>query len=371
MVAVIDQPTVRQMSELPGHFPVEIPLALDVRGVTKRFGSVEAVRTVNLKAERGEFVAILGPSGCGKSTILRLIAGFEEPDAGEVFISGERVAAPGASLAPERRRTGMVFQEGVLFPHKSVADNIAFGLKRGAPKRELVDRALNLVGLRGLGQRMPYELSGGQQQRVALARALAPNPDLVLLDEPFASLDAALRARLRVDLRQILTEVGATVVLVTHDQEEALSMADRVAVMFDGKILQDAPPEELYHRPASIAIGEFVGDAQFLPGQASGRRVQCELGDLPIVGVAEGPVHVMVRPESLRLVSPSEETPAQATVVSRLFYGHDQLMRVQLDSGTLINARLGSYGGIRPGDRVHIGVRGAFLTFPSVDATPT
>ena len=242
MVSVVDKPEIKTGTDSPGRFPIEIPPALDVRQISKRFGSVEAVRTVDLRAERGDFVAILGPSGCGKSTILRLIAGFEEPDAGEVFINGERVASPGGSLAPERRRTGMVFQEGVLFPHMSVADNIAFGLKRGAAKQGLVDRALDLVGLRGLGQRMPYELSGGQQQRVALARALAPNPDLVLLDEPFASLDAALRARLRVDLRQILTEVGATVVLVTHDQEEALSMADRVAVMFDGKILQDAPP---------------------------------------------------------------------------------------------------------------------------------
>jgi iron(III) transport system ATP-binding protein len=258
----------------------------------------------------------------------------------------------------------MVFQDGALFPHLTVGKNVAFGLPRGGDRDERVAAALRLVGLEEFAHRMPYELSGGQQQRVALARALAPQPEAILLDEPFSNLDAALRASVRAEVRQILADAGATAVLVTHDQEEALSLADRVAVMWQGKIVQDASPEELYHRPASRQIGVFIGDAQFLPGEAHGRRVQTELGALPVHGSAVGPVDVMLRPEILRLAPPSDEHPANATVLTRLFYGHDQLMRIRLDTGRTLNARLGTYGGIRPGDRVHAAVRGAVLTFP-------
>jgi iron(III) transport system ATP-binding protein len=338
-----------------------LPPALAVRGLVKRFGGVEVVSGVDLTASPGEVLAILGPSGCGKTTTLRLIAGFEQPDAGTIAIAGTVVSEPGRCLPPEKRRIGMVFQDGVLFPHLSVGANVAFGVVQKERRAERVAAALELVGLEGMEERMPYELSGGQQQRVSLARAIAPNPAIILLDEPLASLDAALRTRLRADVRQILSEVGATVIWVTHDQEEALSLADQVAVMFDGRIVQEAAPEELYHRPMSREVGMFVGDAQFLPGMAAGRRVSCELGELPTFGAATGLVDVMIRPEALRLTPASDEAEPNATVIGRLFFGHDQLLRLRLDSGTMLNARLGSYGGIRPGDRVHVGVRGAVL----------
>ncbi|HET8521756.1 MAG TPA: ABC transporter ATP-binding protein [Thermomicrobiales bacterium] len=339
--------------------------ALRCRGVTKRFGRVAAVNGVDLDAGKGELLALLGPSGCGKTTTLRLIAGFEDVDDGEITIGGKVVASRRRSEPPERRHVGMVFQDGALFPHLSVARNVAFGLPRRFDNREgRVAEVLRMVGLTGFERRMPHELSGGQQQRVALARALAPCPELILLDEPFSNLDAELRASVRAEVRQILADAGATTILVTHDQEEALSLADRVAVMWEGRIVQQATPEELYHRPVSREIGVFVGDAQFLPGEGSGRRVACELGDLPTHGQANGPVDVMLRPESVRLALPTDGQEPNATVLTRAFYGHDQLMKIRLDSGSILYARLFAYGGIRPGDRVHAGARGAVLTFP-------
>jgi iron(III) transport system ATP-binding protein len=342
------------------------PPALRCDGLVKRFGDNLVVAGLDLVARRGELVALLGPSGCGKTTTLRLIAGFEPQDAGTVEIGGRVVAgpAPGRGEPPEKRRVGMVFQDYALFPHLSVGKNVAFGLPRGGDRPARVRQALATVGLAGHEQRMPHELSGGQQQRVALARALAPGPEIVLLDEPFSNLDAELRAQVRVEVRQILAEAGATAVLVTHDQEEALSLADRVAVMFAGRVVQAASPEELYHRPVNRTVAAFVGDAQFLPGAGNGRRVATELGDLPAIGSVEGPVEVMLRPEALRLTPAGEEVTPNATVQHRLFFGHDQLMTLRLDTGRLLHARLGSYGGIRPGDRVHVGVRGAVLTFP-------
>ncbi len=334
-------------------------LVLEITGLKKRYGGMPVVDGIDLAVQQGEILAILGPSGCGKTTTLRLIAGFEEPSAGTIEIDGQMMSQPGRCQPPEKRRVGMVFQDGVLFPHMSVGDNVGFGVPASG-RSQRVSWALDVVGLAGMESRMPYQLSGGQQQRVSLARAIAPNPRIVLLDEPFASLDAALRTRLRADMRQILTDVGATVIWVTHDQEEALSLSDRVAVMFNGRIVQEAAPEELYHRPVSREVGVFVGDAQFLPGEASGRQVNCEIGVLPTFGAAEGVVDVMIRPEALRLTPASEAEP-NATVVNRLFFGHDQLLRLELDSGTALNARMGAYGGIRPGDRVRVSVRGAVL----------
>ncbi len=362
-MAIRENPAVAEQTRNPGH---GLPPVLAIQNLVKRYGGEKVVDGVSLAVERGDVVAILGPSGCGKTTTLRMIAGFEQPDAGTVSVGGQVVSEPGRCLPPERRRMGMVFQDGVLFPHMTVGENVGFGVHGSADRRQQVAASLELVGLQGLERRMPYELSGGQQQRVSLARAIASNPDIILLDEPFASLDSALRIRLRADVRQILTELGVTVIWVTHDQEEALSLADRVAVMFDGKILQDAAPEELYHRPASRIVGTFVGDAQFLSGTAQGRRVDCELGDLPTVGSAEGPVDVMIRPEAIRVAAQTEDVPANATVLSRLFFGHDQLLRVSLDTGLALNVRLGSYGGIRPGDRVFVSVRGAVVTLPRV-----
>lgn len=352
------------MIERSTHPQVGDELALRCEGLSKRFGQTQVVTNLALTATPGELLALLGPSGCGKTTTLRLIAGFDDLDAGEIEVGGRLVANSRRSEPPERRRVGMVFQDYALFPHLSVGRNIAFGLPRGGDRDHRVDAALELVGLAGFGGRMPYELSGGQQQRVALARALAPSPAIVLLDEPFSNLDTALRSRVRAEVRQILRDAGATAVLVTHDQEEALSLSDRIAVMAERTVVQQATPEELYHRPVSPEVAEFVGDAQFLPGEASGRRVATLLGDLPVAGNVEGPVSVMLRPEMLRLVPQPEGKETNGTVLTREFYGHDQLMHVQLRDGTLLRARLGSYGGIRPGDQVLVAVRGSVLTFP-------
>ncbi len=350
------------------------PLALRMRGVDMGYGAMPVLHDFGLSVEQGEFLALLGPSGSGKTTALRLIAGFERPDAGTIEIGGEMVCdadcQAGRWVPPEKRRVGMVFQDYALFPHLSVARNVSFGLPRNGTSREArVGSALALVGLAGLGGRTPDQLSGGQQQRVALARALAPEPEIILLDEPFSNLDAELRASVREDVRRILRDAGATAILVTHDQEEALSIADRVAVMLDGRILQVGPPEELYHRPATRSIAEFVGDAQFVPGDAEGRRAKTILGELPLHAATEGPVDVMLRPEMLRLAPAStpDDGPGAGvlgTIVSRAFFGHDQLLTVSLEGGLTLKARIGAYSGFRPGDQVTVSIRGGVLAFP-------
>ncbi len=340
-------------------------------GVTKGFGAVEAVRDLDLKLERGRLFALLGPSGCGKTTTLRLLAGFESPDTGEIEINGVLVAGRGTNVPPEKRRVGVVFQDYALFPHLSVAKNVAYGLKsvlRGKNKEARVAEVLALARLTGLEDRMPHELSGGQQQRVALARALAPEPAVVLLDEPFSNLDASLRAEVRAEMREILTAAKATAVFVTHDQAEALSVADEVAVMFGGTIVQVAPPEELYHRPATRAVAEFVGEANFVSGTADDGRLHCVLGDVPACGTCAGNVEAMLRPEALRLRALADEQAspagAVATVLAREFYGHDQLIKLRLDSGPVLCSRLGGGPGFRPGERVAVEVQGPALVFP-------
>ena len=244
--------------------------------------------------------------------------------------------------------------------------NIRFGLHtyRGDRDRR-VAAVMELVGLSGLGQRMPYELSGGQQQRVALARALAPEPDVVLLDEPFSNLDSALRVRVRADVRAILRQAGATAVFVTHDQEEALSLVDRVAVLIDGVVQQVAQPRVLYHQPATRQVAEFVGDTNFLPGTALGRRVETPLGTLETQNEARGPVDVLIRPENL-IVTPAS-AQASCRVRSSLFFGHDQLVTLQLESGALLDARLGPLFTFAPGQPVQVRVHGPVMMFPSVE----
>jgi iron(III) transport system ATP-binding protein len=332
-------------------------------GVSRSYGPVRAVRDLNLEAKKGEILALLGPSGCGKTTTLRLIAGFESPDSGTVEVGGRTVADPSVNVPPERRRVGMVFQDFALFPHLSVEQNVAYGLKNNKKRKGRLEEVLALAHLDGLRDRMPHELSGGQQQRVALARALAPEPAVVLLDEPFSNLDAGLRARVRSEMREILSEAGVTAIFVTHDQEEALSLADEVAVMMVGTVFQTAPPEVLYHRPASREVASFVGEANFLPGTAENGRVRCALGEIPSTPSYEGEVEAMLRPEALRLTA---RLDGEATVIGREFYGHDQLVKLRLYSGTTLLSRLVGGAGFEIGERVCVEVEGQAVVFPSI-----
>lgn len=292
---------------------------LRLESVSKRFGRTDAVVDLTLELERGEFLTLLGPSGCGKTTTLRMIAGFESPTTGRVLLDGRDITR----VPPQRRGFGMVFQHYALFPHLDVFENVAFGLKaRGEAKAEIrarVERALELVDLGGYAKRKVQELSGGQQQRVALARALAPEPPLILLDEPLSNLDAALRERTRSELRALLKRLGMTAVFVTHDQEEAFALSDRIALMESGRLQQIGSPETLYHEPANPFVASFLGRANFLPARveaANGDGVLCRVvgGEAvwparlaPDAGRAPGePVRLMVRPEAFALVRLSD-----------------------------------------------------------------
>ena len=338
-----------------------------VRGLSKSFGAVAAVRELNLDIERGELMAVLGPSGCGKTTLLRTIAGFERPDAGCVVVSDEVVAGPGRMVPPEKRRVGMVFQDYALFPHLSVDGNVSFGLSaRPREAREaLTRRTLGLVGLQHKASCPVYELSGGERQRVALARALAPEPELVLLDEPFSNLDASLRAGLRREVELILRDAEATALLVTHDQEEALSLADRVAVMRDGAIVQVGPPVEVYGSPATRWAAQFVGDVNVLSGIARGTGVETELGVFDLREPASGSVQVAVRPEQLELST--RGGGANAEVIAREFRGHDVLYRLRHEGGKTLLVQLPSLQLHEVGDEVFVRPAAAALTCAVVD----
>ena len=339
------------------------PAAIRCRDLCKSFGPVPAVRGVDLDVAAGRFLALLGPSGCGKTTVLRMIAGFETPDRGEVHIAGRPVSGPAGIVPPEQRRVGMVFQDYALVPHLRVRENIAFGLADNAARPERIRSVLQLVGLEGVQDRRPHELSGGQQQRVALARALAPQPDLILLDEPFSNLDAALRGRVRQEVRRILRQAGISALFVTHDQEEALSLADEIAVMIDGRILQTDRPERLYRRPACHRVATFLGDTNFLPGTAAGGDAECELGRLELHEPAHGTVELMFRPEDV-LLTLDEQGPAE--IIERTYYGHDQLLKVRLDSQTVLQARqVGCCRGLHEGKRVRIEIQTPVTAYPA------
>ena len=348
------------MEHMPEPAPSpERPIALRTLGLVKRFGEVVAVDDVDLAVAEGEFVGVLGPSGCGKTTLLRLVAGFERPDAGGVEIDGQVVAGPRRDVPPERRRIGMVFQESALFPHLDVAGNIGFGLgRRGREQR--VAELVALVGLAGLQRRMPHELSGGQQQRVALARALAPDPALVLLDEPFSSLDATLRAQLRGEVRDILRTARATTVFVTHDQDEALEISDRVAVMRAGRIEQMSTPDELYLRPANRFVAGFVGEANLLPGEVRHGEVQTLVGRFRAGNgqLADGVrAEVLLRPEQLhmlpidRLSSPPRPESV-LRIVRRVFHGSEVHHVLRSPSGLELEAATPSSGTLEVGTDV-------------------
>ena len=360
---------------------------LVITGLRKSFGPHAVLAGLGLHVAAGSLTAILGPSGSGKTTLLRILAGFEEADSGTVMIGDTVVDSATAHVAPEKRKIGYVPQEGSLFPHLTVAANVGFGLpsrqRRGGRAQALLDK----VGLADFAKRYPHELSGGQQQRVALARALAIQPAVVLLDEPFASLDAHLRASVRADVQQILRDTQTTAVLVTHDQDEALAIADRVAVLRNGQIAQYAPPAELYSRPVDSELARFIGDANLLDGICHAGMVDTVLGALPVESDQAGPpasagdprlVTVLIRPEHIELlpagVSPPDGSGNAGQVVESEYYGHDAVLRVRVEHGGsgcgggrgsgLIVVRTTGDHQFPAGSQVTIRARGPVRTFP-------
>ena len=336
---------------------------LAVSGVSKSFGHTVAVSGVSISVTRGETLAILGPSGCGKTTLLRVSAGLESPDVGSISLDGNVLVDGQSFVRPERRRIGMVFQGLALFPHMTVAENVGYGLARHADRSRRVGDALALVDMAGFESRAPESLSGGQAQRVALARALAPQPDVLLLDEPFASLDAELRIRVRAEVAALLRALEITAVFVTHDQEEAFVVGDHVAVMRDGSVVQTGTPTELYERPTSAWIARFVGEANVVEGDARGGLVDTVLGSLPLVDALQGPCRVVVRPE--HIVIRSGESGSVAGVE---FYGHDTAYRLTV-ADTPVTARAMTPPRFGVGHGVDVGYEGPpVVAFPESPA---
>jgi len=316
---------------------------LELDGVSKSYGPERVIEELSLSVHEGEILTLLGPSGCGKTTTLRLIAGLERPNGGEVALNGTAVSSPDRFVEPEDRGIGVVFQEFALFPHLTAAENVAFGLEGwdADARAERVDELLDLVGLEAQGDSYPDELSGGQQQRVALARSLAPEPEVLLLDEPFSNLDVDLRVKMREEVRRILKETGVTAISVTHDQEEAMSISDRVAVMNDGRIEQVGDPEGVFQQPESRFVAGFLGHASFLPGYVHGGEVTTGLGPIPrdqINGLAgtydRTRIDVLVRPDDIRAIPVDGE--ADGLVVSRRYLGPTVLYEVRLDDDTAV-----------------------------------
>ena len=345
--------------------------AIELTQVSKRFpGAAEpAVREVSVAIAPGEIVALLGPSGCGKTTTLRLIAGFERPDTGAIAIAGRCVAdGNGTFVPPERRGVGMVFQDYALFPHLSVADNIAFGLGHlsSAERRSRVDDLLALTGLEGVAHRYPHQLSGGQQQRVAIARALAPRPHVLLLDEPFSNLDTELRTQMRAEVRSLLKATETTAILVTHDQQEAMTVADRVAVMLQGRVEQIDTPDVVYHFPATRAVARFVGQGTFVPARVAGDVAESDLGRFGLENPA-GPqlVELLIRP---RDVSLEEDSEGIAVITSRTFNGAEYTYLVQLPCGVQLLSNQPSHVDLAPGTRVRVRCNRSRLAAYDADA---
>lgn len=358
------------MSSLQSSGP-RVASHLRVEGLHHHYGDTTVLHGVDLSIDAGECLTLLGPSGCGKTTLLRSIAGLERPLAGQVEIAGQVMSSAGTDVKavwvpPERRRIGMVFQEWALFPHMSVADNVGYGLERADRSGPMVAEALDLVGLGDLGDRMPHTLSGGQQQRVALARALAPRPRVLLLDEPFSNLDTSLRLEVRTEVHRLLHELEITSVFVTHDQEEAFVLGDRVAVMNDGEIRQVGTPQQVYHRPEDRWVAEFVGSVSVLRGEAIAGSVNTIVGPVSVDADLVGEVDVVVRPEHLALAGVGDATSAIAEVELVEFYGHDAMVFVSLN-GHRLQVRTGPMVDVKRGDQVGLRfVGGAASAFPPV-----
>ena len=344
-----------------------------MRGLTAAYGSNQVLHGIDLDVPSGSITAILGPSGSGKTTLLRVIAGFERAQSGTVSIAGQIVESPTRHVPPERRRVGYVAQDGALFPHLSVARNVAFGLGRGPRRDKRVAELLALVGLSAFAGRYPHELSGGQQQRVALARALAGSPPLVLLDEPFAALDASLRADVRRDITRILEETRTTTVLVTHDQDEALSMAGQVAVLRAGLIAQAGSPAQIYQHPADPDLAQFLGEANLLAARREPTGLRCALGLLAAAsssqpGDAGDTSTVLIRPEQLVVQFDPDPEMVAASIDAVEYHGHEALLSlvVNSDGGAMaLRARARPRPGLIPGAEVFVCVAGPVHTWPA------
>jgi len=350
---------------------------LAISGLAKAFAGHRVLAGVDLDVPEGRLTAILGPSGSGKTTLLRVIVGFEQADSGTVRLGDKVIDGPGAYVRAERRRIGYVPQEGGLFPHLTVAANIGFGLPRRERRGRPVEDLLDAVGMPGLGGRYPHQLSGGQQQRVALARALAIKPSLVLLDEPFSSLDASLRATIRADVAGLLRAAGTTAILVTHDQDEALSIADQVAVLREGKIAQCGAPRDLYSYPADPELARFVGEANLVDGTLVNDSVETMLGPLKVQAATgetatpgPGPVTVLVRPEQIEISAEDGPDGMPGRIVALGYHGHDAVVHVAAErlpgSPVIIVRTLGGCD-LPAGSLVTLRVRGPVLAWPRPD----
>ncbi len=337
--------------------------AIEGRNLVKTFGAgpnaVTALTDVSLTVAQGEFFTLLGPSGCGKTTLLRMIAGFDLPTAGELLLSGRDIT----DLPPNRRRVNTVFQNYALFPHLTVAENIGFGLKMlGRPKAEIAERTrqmIAMVRLEKLADRRPAQMSGGQKQRVALARALAPAPEVLLLDEPLSALDLKLRKEMQSELKRLQYETGITFVFVTHDQEEALTMSDRIAVMSAGEVQQIGTPHEIYTRPVNRFVADFIGETNFLPARVEGGTARLAAGgDIAVpTGAPAGSATIAIRPEQLSLVAESDPGAIPATVSGAVYLGTDNHVNLVLDDGTPVVLRLPSLAGAPPEKGSRTGLR--------------
>lgn len=343
---------------------------LKLESVSCRFDNEVVVDNLSFHINPGEIACLLGPSGCGKTTTLRAIAGFEPVSGGVIYLNGQPVSTARHRIPPEQRHLGMVFQDYALFPHLSLWENVCFGLRglSRQEKKKVAQRVLELVGLDQISHRYPHEISGGQQQRVALARALAPQPSLILLDEPFSNLDVDLRRRLALEVRDILKHQGMTALMVTHDQEEAFAMADKVGVMQAGLLQQWDSPYTLYHEPANRFVAGFIGLGRFIPGQAlAADQVRTELGIIQgnraYPWPAGTPVDVLLRPDD---VQPDPASPLRGRILSKQFTGATSLVQIRLASGTVVDALFPSNGEEQPGDEV--GIR---LDMPHLVAFPS